>query len=254
MSILVEALPRVPADSTACTPSRDQLKRGEARCSACALRSVCIPPELTPVELERLDAVVRTSRLVRRGKALYRAGDSFRSLYAVRTGSFKTIVTHREGHEQITGFQILGETLGLDGIQSGRHDADSVALEDSMVCVIPFERLDQLCRDIAALRRHLYRMLGGEIVRESSLMLLLGTMTAEQRVAAFLLNFSERFGARGYSSAEFVLRMDRDEIGGYLGLKVETVSRMFSKFQRAGIVAANGKQIHIVDADRLKEI
>ncbi|MGN4150245.1 fumarate/nitrate reduction transcriptional regulator Fnr [Burkholderia gladioli] len=229
-------------------------KRGEARCSACALRPVCMPPRLTPHELERLDSLVCTTRLVRRGKTLYRAGDPFRSIYAVRTGSFKTLVTHRDGHEQITGFQIIGETLGLDGIHAGQHNCDAVALEDSTVCIIPFDRLDQICHEVRTLQQHVYHMLSGEIVRESSLMLLLGTMTAEQRVAAFLLNLSERFSARGYSSAEFHLRMSRDEIGSYLGLKLETVSRMFSRFQRSGIVAANGKQVHIVDSDRLREI
>ncbi|WP_157655081.1 helix-turn-helix domain-containing protein, partial [Burkholderia ubonensis] len=164
------------------------------------------------------------------------------------------VMMHRDGDEQVTGFQIVGEPLGLDGVHAGRHNGDAIALEDSTVCIIPFGQLEQLCHELRPMQHHVYQMMSGEIVRESSLMLLLGTMTAEQRVAAFLLNLSKRFKARGYSSAEFVLRMTRDEIGDYLGLKLETVSRMLSKFQRMGMVTAQGKQIRIVDADGLKRL
>ncbi|ACR32353.1 fumarate/nitrate reduction transcriptional regulator Fnr [Burkholderia glumae] len=246
--------PSEPGSRPPALSRRDWPQRGEARCSACALRPACLPLGLTATELAQLDSLVCTTRLIHRGKTLYRAGDRFRSIYAVRTGSSKTVVTHRDGHEQITGFQIIGDTLGLDGIHAGRHNCDAIALEDSTVCIIPFERLDQICHEIKALQQHVYQILSGEIVRESSLLLLLGTMTAEQRVAAFLLNLSERYRARGYSSVEFNLRMSRDEIGSYLGLKLETVSRMFSRLQRTGIVAANGKQIYIIDAERLREI
>ncbi|KIP13284.1 bacterial regulatory s, crp family protein [Burkholderia sp. MSHR3999] len=232
----------------------DQPKRTASRCSSCALRTVCMPQSLTPAEFARIDAMIWTTRHVKRGETLYRAGDAFHSIYAVRTGSFKTVIMHRDGDEQVTGFQIVGEPLGLDGVHAGRHNGDAIALEDSTVCIIPFGQLEQLCHELRPMQHHVYQMMSGEIVRESSLMLLLGTMTAEQRVAAFLLNLSKRFKARGYSSAEFVLRMTRDEIGDYLGLKLETVSRMLSKFQRMGMVTAQGKQIRIVDADGLKRL
>ncbi|AIO26890.1 fumarate/nitrate reduction transcriptional regulator Fnr [Burkholderia cepacia] len=232
----------------------DQPKRAASRCSTCALRTVCMPPDLSPDDFARVDAMICTTRHVRRGETLFRAGDAFNSIYAVRTGSFKTIVMHRDGDEQITGFQIVGESLGLDGVHTGRHNGDAIALEDSTVCIIPFGQLEQMCRDVRPMQHHVYQMMSGEIVRESAQMLLLGTMTAEQRVAAFLLNLSTRFKARGYSAAEFVLRMTRDEIGEYLGMKLETVSRMMSKFQRKGLVAAQGKQIRIVDSDGLGRI
>ncbi|WP_126284671.1 fumarate/nitrate reduction transcriptional regulator Fnr [Burkholderia stagnalis] len=243
--------PVIPLHSVA---REDQLKRSASRCSSCALRNVCMPQDLTPDDFSRLDAMICTTRHVERGDSLYRAGDAFQSIYAVRTGSFKTVMVHRDGDEQVTGFQILGESLGLDGVHSGRHNSDAIALEDSTVCIIPFGQLEQLCRENRAMQHHVYQMMSGEIVRESRLMLLLGTMNAEQRVAAFLLNLSARLKARGYSSAEFILRMTRDEIGGYLGMKLETVSRMLSKFQRRGMVAAQGKQIRIVDPDSLAQI
>ncbi|KVD88024.1 Crp/Fnr family transcriptional regulator [Burkholderia ubonensis] len=232
----------------------DQTKRTTSRCSSCALRTACMPQELTPEDFARVDAMICTSRHVKRGETLYRAGDMFNSIYAVRTGSFKTVMLHRDGDEQVTGFQIVGESLGLDGVHTGRHNGDAIALEDSTVCIIPFGQLEQMCREVRTMQHHVYQLMSGEIVRESALMLLLGTMTAEQRVAAFLLNLSARFKARGYSAAEFVLRMTRDEIGEYLGMKLETVSRMLSKFQRKGIVAAQGKQIRIVDSEGLSRI
>ncbi|VWB95348.1 Crp/Fnr family transcriptional regulator [Burkholderia lata] len=232
----------------------DQPKRASSRCSSCALHAACLPQALTPDDFARVDAMICTTRHIKRGDTLYRAGDTFNSIYAVRTGSFKTVVMHRDGDAQVTGFQIAGESLGLDGVHTGRHNGDAIALEDSTVCIIPFGQLEQMCREVQSMQHHVYQMMSGEIVRESALMLLLGTMSAEQRVAAFLLNLSTRFKARGYSAAEFVLRMTRDEIGEYLGMKLETVSRMLSKFQQKGLVAAQGKQIRIVDSEGLARL
>ncbi|WP_321917937.1 helix-turn-helix domain-containing protein [Paraburkholderia sp. J11-2] len=221
------------------------------RCSTCSLRVVCMPPDLTSSELQQLDTVVLTTRNVHRGETLFRAHDAFQSLYAVRTGSFKTVVMHRDGREQVTGFQIPGEPLGLDGVCSGTHNCDTIALEDSTVCIIPFGQLETFCRESRRMQRHLYQLMSGEIVRESSLMMLLGTMTAEQRLATFLLDLAARFQARGYSGAQFNLKMSREEIGCFLGMKLETVSRMFSRFRRGGLVKPNGKQIRIVDLEGL---
>lgn len=229
-------------------------KRSTARCSACSMRAVCMPADLTPDELARLDSIIHTTRSLKRGDVLYRAGDAFQSIYAVRVGSFKTVVMHRDGREHVTGFQIAGESLGLDGVCTGHHNCDALALEDSQVCIIPFGQLESACREMRSMQHHIYQMMSGEIVRESSQMMLLGTMTAEQRVASFLLNLSRRFKARGYSAAEFHLRMTREEIGCYLGMKLETVSRMFSKFQREQLVDTNGKQIRILDAEALARV
>jgi CRP/FNR family transcriptional regulator, anaerobic regulatory protein len=232
----------------------DTAKRPAVRCSTCSMRSVCMPPGLSPAELARLDTMICTSRPVKRGDTLHRAGDTFQSIYAVRVGSFKTVVIHRDGHEQVTGFQIAGDALGLDGVCTGHHNCDAIALEDSVVCIIPFGQLEALCRDIKPMQHHVHQMMSREIVRESGIMMLLGTMSAEQRIATFLLNLALRFKALGYSAAEFNLRMTREEIGCYLGMKLETVSRMFSKFQRERLVETNGKQIRIVDADRLAQV
>lgn len=243
--------PRVPLHPV----EREASPRHPAsRCSTCSLRAVCMPADLTAAELLQLDTIVLTTRHVRRGEALFRAHDPFQSLYAVHTGSFKTVVLHRDGLEQVTGFQIPGEPIGLDGVCSGTHNCEAVALEDSTVCIIPFGQFESLCRESRRMQHHLYQLMSGEIVRESSLMMLLGTMTAEQRLASFLLDLAERFRMRGYSGAQFNLKMSREEIGCFLGMKLETVSRMFSRFHRDGLVEPNGKQIRIVDAAGLARI
>ncbi|SDG09969.1 fumarate/nitrate reduction transcriptional regulator Fnr [Paraburkholderia phenazinium] len=233
----------------------ERLSRKDAvRCTNCSMRSICMPQGLTAAELERMEALICPSRTIKQGESLYRANDSFQSIYAVRAGSFKTQVMHRDGREQVTGFHLAGDSLGLDGICSGYHRCDAVALEDSKVCMIPFHLLEAMCRDVKAVQQHVHRMMGSEIVRESTQMMLLGTMTAEQRVAAFLLNLSERLKLRGYSPAEFHLRMTREEIGSYLGMKLETVSRMLSKFQRDGLVDTRGKNIRILDLEGLARV
>ncbi|ACC74877.1 fumarate/nitrate reduction transcriptional regulator Fnr [Paraburkholderia phymatum] len=256
----VALAPTSPAPRTATIVPIHPVARDErspqraSRCSTCAMRAVCMPAELSAAELARLDSIICVTRPVKRGDTLYRAGDAFHSIYAVRAGSFKTVVMHRDGREHVTGFQIPGEALGLDGIGAGQHSCDAIALEDSAVCIIPFAHLEVICREMKPMQHHIYQMMSSEIVRESSQMMLLGTMSAEQRVATFLLNLSRRFKARGFSAAEFHLRMTREEIGCYLGMKLETVSRMVSKFQREQLVRANGKTIRIVDPEGLARV
>ena len=260
MQVAAACEPRHDASRTSRVVPIHVVQRGAAarhatqRCSACAMRAICMPPELTPEQLAQLDAVICTTRSIKRGDALYRSADTFHSIYAIRAGSFKTVVMHRDGREHVTGFQIAGDTLGLDGICAGKQNCDAIALEDSVVCIIPFAQLEAVCREMKPMQHHIYQMMSSEIVRESSQMMLLGTMSAEQRVATFLLNLSKRFKARGFSGAEFHLRMTREEIGCFLGMKLETVSRMFSKFQRDHLVQANGKTIRIEDAEGLGRV
>lgn len=218
------------------------------------MRALCMPTELDPIQLEHLETIIGARRTVKRGEALFRTDDPFSSLYAVRSGSFKTLVMHRDGGEQVTGFHLPGDPLGLDGISDMRYACDAIALEDSSVCVIPFGLFDEFCHDVKPMQRHLYRMMSHAIVRESNLMVVLGTMSAEQRVAAFLLNLSERFRVRGFSPASFSIRMTREEMGSFLGIKLETVSRTFSKFQREGLVETHGKSITLLDLDKLARI
>jgi len=223
-------------------------------CSNCNLRELCMPVALSPEEVERVDAVVAGRRRVKRGAALFRSGEPFTSLFAIRTGFFKTTLHALDGRDQVTGFQMAGEIIGLDGIVSDHHTCDAIALEDAEVCVMPFDRISELSRDIGALQQHVHRVMSREIVREHGVMLLLGSMRAEERLAAFLLNLIQRLHARGFSRSELVLRMTREEIGSYLGLKLETVSRTFSKFAEHGLIEVRQRHLRILDQQALRGI
>ncbi len=226
----------------------------KAACSQCNLRELCLPYGLSEDEIEQIDNMVGVRRRLKRQQHLYRAGEGFEAIYAIRSGFFKTDVLLEDGRDQVTGFQMAGEILGMDGISGETHTCNAVALEDSEICVIPFAHLEHLSREIQALQRHFHQVMSREIVRDHGVMMLLGTMRAEERLAAFLLNLSQRFTARGYSPAEFHLRMTRDEIGSYLGLKLETVSRAFSRFQEDGFIAVQQKHIRILDIAGLKAL
>ena len=223
-------------------------------CSNCNLRELCMPLGFNPAEMERLDTVVKTRRRIKQGDLLFGDGDTFTSLYAIRTGVFKTSVSSEDGREQVIGFQMAGEIVGLDGIVNDLHSCNAVALEDSDVCVMPFANVEELSREFPELQRHVHKIMSREIVRENKVMMLLGNMRAEERLAAFLLNLVQRLHARGYSQSEIVLRMTREEIGSYLGMKLETVSRTFSKFSDEGIIEVKQRYVRIIKADELKKI
>ena len=226
----------------------------KSACSQCNLLELCLPFGMTETEIGRLDELVGARRKVKRQQHLYRAGDPFEAIYAIRIGWFKTDVVLEDGREQVTGFQMTGEMLGLDGISTESHSCNAIALEDSEVCVIAYSKLEELSREIESLQHQFHKVMSREIVRDHGVMMLLGSMRAEERLAAFLLNLSQRFTARGFSPAEFHLRMTRDEIGSYLGLKLETVSRAFSKFQDEGMVAVQQKHVRILDLDKLRKL
>ena len=213
-----------------------------------------MPMGLSDGDLGKLDELETQRRRIKRGSALFSNGDKFNALYAIRVGFFKTCVTTEGGRDQVTGFQMAGEIMGLDGIVGDRHTCDAVALEDAEVCVMPYERIEDLSRDVPALQTHVHRIMSREIVRDHGVMLLLGSMRAEERLAAFLLNLVQRLQARGFSSSELVLRMTREEIGSYLGLKLETVSRTFSKFAEEGIVEVKQRHVRILSSDALRAI
>jgi CRP/FNR family transcriptional regulator len=223
-------------------------------CSSCNLRELCMPMGLELNELRRIEEIVVKRRKVRRRELLFRHGERFTSLYAIRTGVFKTRVASQDGRDQVTGFQMAGEIIGLDGIVNGQHTSDAVALEDSEVCVMPFDRIEELSREVPALQRHVHQIMSREIVREHGVMMLLGSMRAEERLAAFLLNLAERLHARGFSRSELVLRMTREEIGSYLGLKLETISRTLSKFMDEGLIEVHQRNLRILDADALRRL
>ena len=223
-------------------------------CSNCNLRELCMPLGLNESEMERVDEVVATRRKVPRGDNLFRNGDKFNALYAIRTGFFKTRISAEDGRDQVTGFQMAGEIIGLDGIVNDQHTCDAVALEDAEVCVMPFDRIEEISREVTALQHHVHKIMSREIVREHGVMLLLGSMRAEERLAAFLLNLVQRLHSRGFSQSELVLRMTREEIGSYLGLKLETVSRTFSKFVEDGIVEVKQRHVKILDTEALERM
>lgn len=223
-------------------------------CGDCGLHDICLVEGLSPADLDRLTGMVTTRRRIKRGEPLFRAGDRFDAVYPIRLGFFKTRVTADDGREQVTGFPMPGDILGFDAISAAAFQCDAIALEDAEVCVVPFEKLESLGREINTLQRQLHRMLSREIVRDHGVMMLLGTMRAEQRLATFLTNLSQRFAQRGFSAREFILRMTREEIGNYLGLKLETVSRTFSRLQEEGVIVVEQKRLRIEDLARLREI
>lgn len=250
-----EGTEKVPATTGAASLSlvinKDAIK---VACSSCNLRELCMPLGLNAEELNRVDELVATRRTVKRGATLFHSGERFTSLYAIRTGFFKTCITTEDGRDQVTGFQMAGEIIGLDGIVNDQHTCNAIALEDAEVCIMPFDRIEELSREVNALQHHVHKIMSREIVREHGVMLLLGSMRAEERVAAFLLNLIQRLQARGFSKSDLVLRMTREEIGSYLGMKLETVSRTFSKFVDEGIIEVKQRQVHICNADALKHI
>jgi CRP/FNR family transcriptional regulator len=229
------------------------LRELRAHCAACSMRELCLPSGLDTGAMRELDALVSPLRF-KKGAPVFRGGDHFKSLYAIRSGSCKTTVSSEGGREQITGYHIMGDIIGFDGIASDQHQCCAIALEDTQLCRLPFDRLEELARQLPALQHCLHRILSREIAREESLILVLGSMHAEERIAAFLLNLSQRYQQRGYSSTKFVLRMTRSEIGSYLGLKLETVSRLLSRLHADGLIKIDKRAVQLIDPKRLKEM
>lgn len=224
------------------------------RCAACSMHQICLPMGLGETDMDKLDKIIGRRRKVPRGASLYRTNDAFLRLYAIRIGHFKTYQLNTGGEQQITGFQMPGELLGLEAIGGGRHHCNAVALEDSEVCEIPFAQLEALFADIPTLLRHFHRLMSQEITREQSAMLLLGGMRAEQRLAVFLVNVGARYAARGYSATNFQLRMMREEIGNYLGLTIESISRLLARFKKTGLLKVANREISVLDPVRLRAI
>jgi CRP/FNR family transcriptional regulator, anaerobic regulatory protein len=219
-----------------------------------SMRELCSPLALEQEEMRQLDQAASNRSRVRKRDTLFWPGDSFTALYAIRLGTFKTVVLTEDGREQIMGYHMAGEIIGLDGIGNDRYASQAVALEDSEVFVLPFDLLDELAHNVTALRRNLYRFISNNICRGHNMMLMLGSMRAEERLGLFLLNLAQRFQTLGYSSNEFVLRMTRDEIASYLGLKLETVSRLFSRLQEEGLIQVQGRAIKLLDSSALKRL
>ena len=224
----------------------------KAGCAGCSMHQLCLPMGLDEGDMDRLDQVIGRRRRVPRGERLYQIDQPFRNLYAIRFGHFKTYHIAATGDQQITGFQMAGELLGMDAISSERYQCNAEALEDCEVCEIPFAALEGLFGEVPNLLRHFHRIMSREITREQNVMLLLGNMRAEQRFAVFLVNLSARYAARGYSSTEFHLRMSREDIGNYLGLTIESISRLVARFKKLELLAVEKRGIALLDPARLK--
>jgi len=220
-------------------------------CKNCSLTALCLPMGLTPEDVERLDDIVKRARPLHRGDFLFRTGDRFRSLYVVKTGSLKTFAPSPEGGEQVLGFHLPGEIIGLDAIDQDAHACSAKVLETSAICEIPFSRLEELTASIPSLQHQMFRLLSKEISQDTDMLLLLGKKNAEERLAAFLVSMSRRLQKRGLSPTDFHLSMSRHEIGNYLGLAVETVSRLFTRFQEDGLLRVDRKHIELLDMDGL---
>ena len=223
----------------------------EAHCKDCTLSGLCLPLALQAEEMDLLDEIVKRGRPLKKGEMLFRQGEPFNSIYALRSGAVKTYSLSDAGEEQITGFHLASEMIGLSGMDADSYPLSAMALETTSVCEIPFERLDDLTASMPQLRKQVMRLMSREIREDQQMMLLLSRKSADERIATLLINLSARFRARGYSAKAFRLAMSRNEIGNYLGLAVETVSRVFTRFQQQGLIAADGKQIEILEHTQL---
>jgi CRP/FNR family transcriptional regulator len=223
-------------------------------CSTCMMGSVCLPVGMPSSEVAKLDELVKERLRVEKGQPLFQHGTALDALFALRTGSIKTQIIEASGQQQITGFYLPGEIVGLDGMLDGIHSSTAIAMEDSEVCIVKLEDIDEISRYVPSLQHQVRRLMSKEIARSHQVLLALGSMRSEQRLAAFLINLSQRLAALGYSSTDFIMRMSREEIGNYLGLTLETVSRLFSRFAREGVIRVNQREVKILDMAALNEL
>ncbi|MCP4996952.1 MAG: fumarate/nitrate reduction transcriptional regulator Fnr [Gammaproteobacteria bacterium] len=223
-------------------------------CKNCSLMTLCLPKGLAPEDMDTLDSIVRRNRPLHRGDHLFREGDSLRCLYVVKTGSVKSYAPCDDGSEHVLGFHLPGELMGLDAIESNHHHCSAKVLETSAVCEIPFSDLEALSSKIPSLQHQMFRLLSREISHDEDMLSLLGKRSADERLCAFLLSLSERYKKRGFSATDFYLSMSRHEIACYLGLAVETVSRLFTRFQEEGLLKVERKHIQLLTPDRLKNL
>ena len=235
-------------------PAQNVMPVIKPACSTCRLRDLCLPIGLDQDGLGKLDTLINRRQRVRAGQHIYRASQPFHFLYAIRSGFFKSYDSGLDGQERIHSFHMGSEIMGLDAINTDHHTSSAVALEDGDVCEIPFSALEDLIRTVPTLQRQFHKIMSHEISKDQDVMKLLGSMTAEQRLAVLLVNLSARFAALGYSPTEIQLKMSREEIGNYLGLKLETVSRTFSKLQNDGLLAIERRSLRICDLDGLRRL
>ena len=221
------------------------------KCQSCSISELCLPFTLNDQELNTLDDIIDRKRPIHKGDKIYTDGQELSCLFAIRSGTFKTFTVNEQGEEQITGFHLAGDLLGFDAIADSEHKSFAQALETSMVCEIPYNSLDTLSNTMPKLKKQVLRLMSNEIRTDQEMLTLLNRKNAEQRVATFLVSLSDRYYARGLSSNEFRLTMTRSDIGNYIGLTVETISRLLNRFHKNGLIQVDGKLITILDIDQL---
>lgn len=226
----------------------------KASCFDCNLKTLCLPIAMDVRDIEKLDKIIQRTRPIQAGEHLYRSGDPFKSLYAVRSGSIKTYLIDDEGVEQVTGFYLPGEVLGFDGIGTHIHGCNVVALETSSVCEMPFDRLEELTLVIPGLQHHFFQLMGKQIDSDHQMMLTLSKKNAEGRIATLLISLSRRYSRRNLSPNAMRLPMSRMDIGNFLGLTIETVSRTFSRLAKEDVISVDGREVVIKDHKRLQDL
>lgn len=223
-------------------------------CQDCSISQLCIPYSLNESELSRLDTIIERKKPIQKGNEIFKAGQELKCLYAIRSGTLKSYTITEQGDEQITGFHLAGDLIGFDAISTGKHQSFSQALETAMICEVPYETLDELSTTMPKLRQQILRLMSSEILSDQNMILLLSKKNAEERLASFIYNLSTRFAARGFSAKEFRLSMTRGDIGNYLGLTVETISRLLGRFQKSNMIKVQGKYITVSDTAQLAKL
>ena len=229
----------------------EKIRKG---CAHCSLRQLCLPAGIAPADLERLEDIVRKRRAVKAGDHLYRQGDRLGALYVSRDAAFKSIAVSADGVEQILGFHLPGELVGLDALGSGAHRSDAITLAKGTVCEVPFDQLSTVATQLPSLQRQLFKVIGQSVDRDQDHARILVKLQATERIALFLHGISERYGHIGRSSTSLHLPMSRQDIAKFLGLAVETVSRGFARLQDDGVIVTTGRQVEIPDPERLRRL
>lgn len=239
-------------DISETAPSRSCTQEYKVNCETCRLSRICLPLAINHQDLEQLESIIQRSKPLQRNELLYDEGSTFNSIYAVRSGAVKAYRTTSDGREQVTGFYFPGEILGMDGISNNSHASSARALETAAICAIPFDALERLSSSMPGLQRHLFQLMSREITEDQLLITLLSKNSADERVATLLLSIAGRNARRNLSASQFRLPMSRVDIGNYLGLTVETISRVFSRMQKLGMLRVDNKEIEILDQEALQ--
>ncbi|MHB1667348.1 MAG: helix-turn-helix domain-containing protein [Thiomonas sp.] len=223
-------------------------------CDVCFQSRFCLPISLPQDELVRMRDIMQTTIRLTKGERLFESGQPMDKVFSVHAGSFKSMISSPDGRQQIVGFHVPGELMGLEGFSARIYMTDVIALEDGEACEIDVRILENNARELPTLQHQIHCLIGNRLARAQQDQFVLGSMQADERLARFLLDLSERYKSRGLSPEEFVLRMSREEIGSYLGLKLETISRLMSRFHQAGLVHVAQRQVRITNREGLTEL